>query len=394
MNGFKRICAVILGGVLFAAGVLKLMDPLGTSLIVDEYFKFFPLGFLRFASMPVGIALALLETLTGAALISGVWRKTTGIVCLCLLVFFTVVTFILWIMNPPMDCGCFGEAVHLTHLQSLLKNLALLLLWAVVFIPRGAVGKPQKVKYASFAVAAASVALFTLYSLLSIPFVDFTSLKPGTELYGAYDENFADVEGFVYEKDGREGTFTPDALPDTSWHFVRTENYDTSLGKEDENPPASLSFYSASGDYADSLALDGRVFAISAYNPEKLSGAALQNLARFASQAQQRGFTVLFLTAGTPETLAESVSDPVLLANSYFADRRLLMTLNRSNGGVTLISDALVTAKWAARALPDNTELDGIAEADPVEYMMGRTGRGKMRLQAFLLYTFAVLLLL
>ena len=37
----RRLCAVILGFVFFGAGVLKLMDPVGTALIINEYFNFF-----------------------------------------------------------------------------------------------------------------------------------------------------------------------------------------------------------------------------------------------------------------------------------------------------------------------------------------------------------------
>ena len=38
---------VILGMVLLVAGLLKLMDPVGAGLVMDEYFNFFHLGFLN-----------------------------------------------------------------------------------------------------------------------------------------------------------------------------------------------------------------------------------------------------------------------------------------------------------------------------------------------------------
>jgi hypothetical protein len=115
-------------------------------------------------------------------------------------------------------------------------------------------------------------------------------------------------------------------------------------------------------------------------------------MGQFASMASQTGYTVLFLVAGTPETV--DINEPSLAAGTYFADRTSLMTLNRSNGGVTYISDGLITAKWSAGALPDGEELGKILNKDSVEFMMSRTGKGKIRLQGFLLYTFAVMLLL
>ena len=393
MNGFKRICAVVLGTVLFVAGMLKLMDPTGTTLIVEEYLKFFRMGFLSFGARALGLLLALVESLLGAAIITGVWRRVTAIASACLLGFFTIITLILWIVNPSMDCGCFGEALHLTHFQSFLKNVVLLVLWAMAFLPMAKLGEPQRVKYVSFAIAAVSVALFTLYSLLSLPMADFTPLKPGTELLGASEGDFGDVTAYIYEKDGREGAFTEDCPPDSGWTFVRTDTYDRDFIEEDA-PQQMLSFCDASGEYVDTLALKGPVMAISSYDPSKLKPAALSSLAAFASEAEKAGFTVLFLTAGTPDTISETVTDPTLLADSYFADRRLLLTLNRSNGGVTYLCDGQVCAKWSGRALPSNEELDSILSSDPVEYMMEKTRKGKVRLQAVLLYTFAIMLLL
>ena len=47
MNAFRRICALILGMALVVAGLLKIMDPAGSGLVVDEYFNFLHLGFLK-----------------------------------------------------------------------------------------------------------------------------------------------------------------------------------------------------------------------------------------------------------------------------------------------------------------------------------------------------------
>ena len=113
----RRFCAILIGLVFLASGLLKLLDPVGTGLIVSEYFKFFHLGFLQGTAKALGMALSLVEAATGAALISGVFRKTTAFITSLLVVFFTIITLILWIAKPEMDCGCFGEAIHLSHGQ-------------------------------------------------------------------------------------------------------------------------------------------------------------------------------------------------------------------------------------------------------------------------------------
>ena len=339
MNGFKRICAVIIGMVLLVAGILKMMDPVGSGLVMDEYLKFFHLGFLKEASRFIACALALVESLLGAALIAGVWRKVIAIASGSMLALFTILTIILYLAKPAMDCGCFGEIIHLSHAQTLLKNLILDALWCLAFIPMGNLGKPQRVKFVSFSLAAVSLLLFMLFSALSIPLRDYTDFKPGVEL--------------------------------------------------DEQP---LFFYDANYVYADSLASGGNVLVVSAY--DKLKKEDTDRLAEFARMASENGFTTLLLMATTPDEMAEQGVNPALLARTYFADRKELLTLNRSNGGATYISDGQIIRKWAFRSLPSSDELAGIKEKAPMDVLLARQNRTRALFQGFTLYLFAVLLLL
>lgn len=341
MNGFRRICMVMLGMVLLIAGLLKLMDPVGAGLVMDEYFNFFHLAFLKPASRIIASGIALLESLLGAALIAGVWRKTLAMASGIILIFFTLITIILYLANPSMDCGCFGEAVHLNHAQTLLKNLVLDALWCLAFIPFGKLGLPQRIKYVSFSLAAVSLVLFLLFSALSIPLRDYTSFKPGTEL--------------------------------------------------EEQP---LSFYDANYEYADSLALKGKVMLVSSYDPVRLGAERMERISEMARVAADEGYTVLFLQASTPEAVLGQDINPALLSNIFFADRKELLTLNRSNGGATFVSDGQIIRKWAAASLPDAGELREMKEKAPMDVLLARQNRTRALFQGFTLYLFAVLLLL
>ena len=86
----RRFCAILIGLVFLVSGLLKLLDPVGTGLIVSEYFKFFHLNFLQGAAKGLGMVLSLVESVTGAALISGVYRRLTAAVTAILVVFFVV----------------------------------------------------------------------------------------------------------------------------------------------------------------------------------------------------------------------------------------------------------------------------------------------------------------
>lgn len=353
MRIIRRISAVLIGFTFFLAGLFKLMDPVGAGLVMDEYFKFLHLGFMRFASNFAGAAMALAETVIGVALITGVWRRITAFITIVVLCAFTLLTTVLAIFNPPMDCGCFGEVIHLTHFQSLVKNIVLLALWAIAYIPTGTIEPTRKVKYVSFAIASISSCLFLLYSVFSIPLMDFTDYKPGTELSSL-------------------------------------ENADWTTGEE----IVLLSFSDVNGQYADSLALQGNVIVASVYSPEKMQQQKWQKLSAFMDKAAEKGFTPLVLTASTPELITEEISSPELLPYIYFADRKTLMTLNRSNGGTTFISDGQIVAKWSINRLPDQDQLQELSSVDPIESLVAVNHASKLKFQAFLLYIFAVMLLL
>ncbi|MDY6278295.1 MAG: MauE/DoxX family redox-associated membrane protein, partial [Bacteroidales bacterium] len=131
----RRFCAILIGLVFFLAGLFKLIDPVGSGLIVRSYLDFFHIGFLGGLSGVIAFLLSSVETVTGLALLGGARRRLSAIVSIVLIGFFTVVTFILMLANPKMDCGCFGEAFHLTHTQTFIKNLILCALAAGAFIP-------------------------------------------------------------------------------------------------------------------------------------------------------------------------------------------------------------------------------------------------------------------
>ena len=47
----KRFCGYVAGFVFFISGILKLMDPVGASLVMKEYFHFLHIGFMDFSAM-------------------------------------------------------------------------------------------------------------------------------------------------------------------------------------------------------------------------------------------------------------------------------------------------------------------------------------------------------
>lgn len=340
MKSIRRICAVLTGMVLFGAGLLKLMDPVGASLVAGEYFNFLGLSFMVPLAMAVGVGMALLETVLGAGLITGVWPRLVAAASGVVLGGFTVLTLVMWIVNPAMDCGCFGEAVHLTHKQSFLKNVVLCVLWAVACLPFRSIRKPLKVKYVSFWIATVSVAAFSVWAMLNIPPMDFTPLKPGAMLMQA----------------------------------EQTPSEDAPL----------LSICDASGEYRDEILARGAFLLVSVYDPDALPKELEGEIYALSESLRGSGIIPLVLRSyGESENV-----------QSFNSDRRTLLTLNRSNGGATLLSDGIVIAKWSRRDYPSPASLQDLLSQDPTDAVLKENTPKRLKLQGFLLYVFAVLLLL
>ena len=395
----KRFCGFIAGFVFFISGIVKLLDPVGAGLVMDEYFSFLHLGFLGGFSKVTGTAFALAEAVLGTAMITGVWRKTTAVAAFIFQGFFTILTLILVIFNPEMDCGCFGEAIHLTHLETFLKNIALALLLVIAYIPMNDLGDPKKVKYVSFSLVTLSVAAFTLYSWMYIPIKDFTEYKPGAVLHSAEsDVSEEDMyeASFIYEKDGKQEAFDLQHLPDSTWTFIRTE---TVLKEGAESKGINLSFYNAEDEYRDELAAQGKVLVISVYDPEMKPG-KWEKIAERISYSEAAGFRTILIAASAPDTFAETIgkvgeeSRKVIEDNLYFSDYKTLITLNRSNGGATYFSDGELICKWAFRSFPDQVQLEKISLDNETEASIERSTRKDLAFQGFLLYVTAVMLLL
>lgn len=383
----KRFCGFITGFVFFLSGLVKLMDPVGAGLVMKEYYDFLHLGFLAFSSKIMGVAFALAETLVGLALITGVWRKITAQVAIVMQGFFTLLTLLLVVFNPQMDCGCFGEAIHLTHWQTFFKNLILLALLLIYYIPRKHLGETRKKKYVSFALVTVSVLAFTGYSLKYIPLVDFTVYRPGAELQAGAGVNADEIyeSVFTYEKDGVTEEFTLGHLPDSTWTFV---GVDTRLKEGYDDALAELSFYNpATGEYMDTLAIKGKVMAVSIYDTG-MNARRWKKVESFVSKAEAAGFATLILcadSAGIPQELQ---------AKAFISDYKTLISMNRSNAGVTYFHNGQLIRKWAAANTPSAEELDKIAESDATEVFIGHESKGSLVFQGFLLYVFAIMLLL
>ena len=385
----RRFASALIGIVFLGSGLLKMADPVGTMLIVTEYLKFFHIGFLIPAAKVIGAGLSLLEALTGIALITGVLRKITAWVTTVMLGFFTIVTLILWIKNPAMDCGCFGQAIHLTHVQSLVKNVVLLVLALWAFIPYGDFGKAPVRKIVSASIATASVIFAVIYCNTHMPLLDYTDFRIGAELMASLDDDVIAENHYreerTYEKDGVTGKFLPGHYPGDDWTLVKTDTVFVESSYATDNFPI-LSFRDTADVYCDRKAAEGKVVIFSAYEP---ATAPWESIAAGDDAVLSAGGQPLVLLACAPSQVS-SFGVPAGLP-VYFADYKALVSLNRCNGGATYLSEGEIIMKWSVKKTP--TDFAGTFQNDTVNISTWILSRNRLRAQGFCLYLLALLIL-
>lgn len=340
MRLLRGLCRILFALTFIVSGVLKLLDPVGTGLIVKEYLGVLSLDALEACSVGLGVALSVSEFLIGICVLSGLRIRIVAWAALLLMVFFTALTGYLMLYNPISDCGCFGEAIHLTNTQTFIKNVVLLALAILIFLGRKRATRiaPAWLEWIFVAVFALLALGVSLRVLATIPQVDFTAYRVGNSLDELAQEGQARYETtFLYAKDGHTREFSLDDLPDDSWTYLDSKTVQVSGSTKMAQVDFTLE------------QMEGTVLAVSVYDPERMRPENWDRIATFRKAA---------LLAGQ-EITVYGPSDEFVTA-----DRKSLMTLNRSNGGASYFHDGMIVAKWSNLELP-GVDLKEVLDEDP-----------------------------
>lgn len=144
---FGLVARLTLGGVLFAAGWLKVFTPAKSQMAVRAY-EVLPISVANF----FGIALPWFEVGLGILLILGIGVRLSAALGGALMVLFIAAISQAWARGLSIDCGCFGgggtvEPGQTKYLSEILRDtgLALLALYLVRYpLTRFAVEKITK----------------------------------------------------------------------------------------------------------------------------------------------------------------------------------------------------------------------------------------------------------
>lgn len=221
------------------SGLVKANDPLGLSYKMQEFFEIWGLHSLNSLTLGFSIIMIAFEIIAGVAVLLG-WRfRLFSWLLLLLIIFFTFLTGYAVLSGKVRECGCFGDCIKLTAMDSFVKDLILLGLILFLFAFRNRV-KPVVSNKASIALLLlTTVASFGLqwYVLKYLPVTDCLPYKKGNNVLekmkippGAIPDST--VITFVYSKSGQEVEFTADKFPaDFGDDYKFVKRYDKLIRK-------------------------------------------------------------------------------------------------------------------------------------------------------------------
>lgn len=349
------------GGLFIFSGLIKLNDPIGTKIKMEEYFEVFAEDFGSFFhyfiswSLEIGMIMIILELALGVAILI-YWRMNlTAWVLLALMVFFTFLTFYSAYFNKVTDCGCFGDAIKLTPWESFTKDIILMVFVLHLFWYRRNYKPVLRTREVNAVVIATVVICFSLgvYAIRHLPFIDFRAYRVGNSIPQQMIPLEQPIIEYIFEKDGKEVRNTKFLLETDGYKYVSSHI----LNEEKSKPKITdYSISSPEGEDMTQYTFQGAKLLIVIFDVSK---ASVKNIAAIKELTKQLEGKVdcFVLTSSGSEAMETFRHEHQLAVPYYYADATVLKTIIRSNPGIALWSNGTVLGNWHHNDTPPATEI-------------------------------------
>ena len=364
-----ELCRIILGLTFLFSGTVKAIDPVGGVIVMEDYLGAFGLSALNPIAFLASINLTALELLLGLCILTAVYRKLTTLFMLVFMIFMTVLTLYLAIFNPVHDCGCFGQAIILTNVQTFLKNALVLLPAAVVtFIYHQKMTPVYTHRTYWFAVGFGYLFAigFTCYNYYHLPLIDFLPYKTGVNIPEAMsfpDDAKPDVYHFIYEKDGKKQEFQPSEAPldDPAWTFVERK-----LIKQGFVPSiTTFDLYNEDENNIADIVLDNDkgVFLLISPYLDKASDKHIDEINNIYDYTVEQGLSFYCVTSSSKESINTWIHNTGAEYPFLTSDDVMLKSIVRANPGLVLLKSGAILQKWNHNDIPSEETAPVIIEA-------------------------------
>lgn len=357
---FDQFSRFFVGALFIFSGLIKLNDPIGTQIKMEEYFEVFADDFGSFFhhfipwSLEIGMIMIILELALGVAILI-FWRmKWTGWTLLLLMLFFTFLTFYSAYFNKVIDCGCFGDAIKLTPWQSFTKDVVLMgfvfhLFWYKhTYIPTLRTREGDALIIATVI----TCSYLGIHAINHLPFIDFRAYRVGNVIPQQMQPQEQPVIEYIFEKNGKEIT-SQKYLTEPGYKYISSK-----ILNEEKSKPKIIDYNvtSPEGEDKTNYTFEGNKLLIVIFNVDK---ASIKNINSIRELIQKLDSKVdcLFLTASGTEQIEKFRHENNLAIPYYFVDATVLKTIIRSNPGIALWQNGKVLGNWHHNDTPTVEEV-------------------------------------
>ena len=362
-----NLCRIIVAVTFIFSGFVKAIDPIGTQYKLHDYLGAIGMaGILpNWTLLAVAVFLAAIEFCIGIFLLFAIQRRLISKLTVAFMAFMTMVTVWIVVADPVKDCGCFGDALHLTNIETLIKNIVLLVCSLVIMYRPLAmfrfVSKSNQWIVTNYTIV--FILVSSGLSLYYLPIFDFrpyhigVNIPRGMEIpKGAKLPQFKTT--FIMEKNGQRKEFTLDNYPDASWKFIDSKTVQTSEGYIPPIHDFSITDNKTGLDLTNSvLSHKGYTFLLIAPHLETADDSNFGDIDRLYEYAQSYDIPFYCLTASTTKAIKRWID---LTGAEYpfcITDEAVLKTIIRSNPGLLLLKDGTIINKWSHNNLPNEAKL-------------------------------------
>lgn len=369
MRIIVNIARVIVGVLFIFSGLIKANDPLGLSYKMQEFFEVwgnsFPslhslMAFLNDYALAFSIITITLEVIVGVALLLGWASRFFSWLLLLLIIFFTFLTGYAVLSGKIRTCGCFGDCIPLTAMQSFIKDIILCVLILIIFFGAKYI-RPIFRGGANFLVLFVAILLvlgFQWSVQRRLPLFDCLPFTKGNnllELRKMPADAVADKMDFtfVYEKNGEKKEFNKDQLPDSTWTFVSRKDVVIEKGKNNEPPIKDFFLNTISGSDSTEAILNtpGEYYLYFIKDVAKDTARWLDDFKNLYHVAKQKNRPI-FIIASQASVAQQFFNEknnfniPILSC-----DATALKTAARTDPELYLMKGPVVQKKWGAAAI-------------------------------------------
>lgn len=383
-----KIIRILLGCLFIFSGLMKAVDPIASAIKIDEYFISFGMDFMHPFSMFFGVCLSTAEFALGFMLLHRIYVRFTADLYLLFMGFFLLLTAWLAVaehleihygydFGVVKDCGCFGQAVAMSNLQTFLKNVVVIIPTIIIFAKRKSIPDIRLNFWGQFCymwLGAIIAFAIQFYCYRHLPFIDFSDWKKGDNVADAFVDQPAEKSIlYLYQKteDSSLVYLSEDEMMAMYDEVADFDQQYTYVDRKDSiirdlvraKIPGFTMTDAAGGEHSFELInVNNNVplYLLFMHNLSEtdLDGLQSENLKSLIAYCEKNHYNFVGITNSSDEEIAEfcktnDITFPIFhnaidLVKGPFMARDAV----RSNPGLIKIQNGIVQDKWAWRDFP------------------------------------------